>query len=1004
MNTSKHHGKIREISVFATLLFLCVGVQSCKDPYPLDDQEPDWLGASIYDYMKDNKDIKFTYFLRVIDDLKYTEVLSKTGSKTLFVADDDAFLKGIKEAWGLTSYEQLSEAQKKVILYNSMLDNAYLLEMMSSSAASGTDAEVQEGRCLRQVTSANVVDTIGHYAGDDLPQNNPFWDRYREGGIRLALDGTNFLMVHFLEEQLYQNNITLDDLKILFNNRYSNISASDAFIFDKRVVDQNVTCKNGYVHQLDGLLIPPSNMAEEIRRNPKTKLFSRLLDRFAVPVFNQELTSDYNRLFHYEDDANSERVYEKRYFTETRNRNESGNFDSFSDDDKRTRAAKGTLYFDPGWNSFTSGVGGSVEADMGAMFVPNDETLEEYFRTGKGKSLIERYGVRADGSRIAVDSRKGLEEAVDSIPMDVIQELLRNVMKSTFNATVPSKFESIMNDAREPMKVKIEQIDECKIANNGVVYVMKEVYSPARYVAVVAPVMLGETTQAVYWAIKKYEYDKYLLAMDSYFSLIVPAESAMRYNDVSTLRDPNPTCYIFHYEPPVGSRKANVFAEQWKYDRETGALLEQQQNLTAEGRIKNLMEQMMEYYIVVGDFEDGNKYHMTKGYGTVKVEYGSETRTRINRETGLTETVPVVDRIYGGHEIEIDTTGIDTGLPIGEIYLQENGVTYRLDEGMIQPPTQSVYKVLSDPVRHEDFYEFFQLCQTSNDIVELVGARNEKGQLDPDSTKKFWIFEDADGLDYNVHTFNTYHYTVYVPTNDAIMDAFDRGLPNWGELEDDAEEVNEELANVADLETQLEELQNTLDIMISNNDPDTATVRQQRDNLQKTIAQKNSQITLRKRDIEKRAMLIIDFVKYHFQDNSVYVDEKPHQMVEGNNVYTVVNYETASLDNLTKRFSKVTVETKDSPYSAHHTISVKGDNDKAIDNANEYLRSDNLCYVINNGKEGQDYNIMTRDIEFLSKASPTTIETSSFAVVHQIDSYLVNDRIFKNGRFTTENE
>jgi TolA-binding protein len=236
------------------------------------------------------------------------------------------------------------------------------------------------------------------------------------------------------------------------------------------------------------------------------------------------------------------------------------------------------------------------------------------------------------------------------------------------------------------------------------------------------------------------------------------------------------------------------------------------------------------------------------------------------------------------------------------------------------------------------------------------------------------------------------------------MDAFDRGLPNWGELEDDAEEVNEELANVADLETQLEELQNTLDIMISNNDPDTATVRQQRDNLQKTIAQKNSQITLRKRDIEKRAMLIIDFVKYHFQDNSVYVDEKPHQMVEGNNVYTVVNYETASLDNLTKRFSKVTVETKDSPYSAHHTISVKGDNDKAIDNANEYLRSDNLCYVINNGKEGQDYNIMTRDIEFLSKASPTTIETSSFAVVHQIDSYLVNDRIFKNGRFTTENE
>ena len=401
MNTSKHHGKIREISVFAALLILCVGVQSCKDPYLLDDEEPDWLGASIYDYMQEKGN--FTYFLKVIDDLNYTEVLSKTGSKTLFAADDEAFMKGIKDAWGLTSYSQLSDAQKKVILYNSMLDNAYLLEMMSSSAASGTDAEVQEGRCLRQVTSANIVDTIGRYAGNELPQNNPFWDRYREKGIRLALDGTNFLMVHFLEEQLYQNNITLNDLEILFNHRYGGkITADDAFIFDKRVINQNVTCKNGYVHQLDGLLIPPSNMAEEIRRNPKTKLFSRLLDRFAVPVYNAQLSSDYNRLYHYGDDANAERVYEKRYFTSTRNRNATGDYLDFMDDDQRTRAAKGSLYFDPGWNSFTSGVGGSVEADMGAMFVPNDETLEEYFRTGKGKALIERYGIRADGNRISI--------------------------------------------------------------------------------------------------------------------------------------------------------------------------------------------------------------------------------------------------------------------------------------------------------------------------------------------------------------------------------------------------------------------------------------------------------------------------------------------------------------------------------------------------------------------------------------------------------------------------
>jgi len=686
MNTSKHHGKIRGISAFAVLLFLCVGVQSCKDPYLLDDMEPDWLGASIYDYMQEQGN--FTYFLKVIDDLNYTDVLSKTGSKTLFAANDEAFLKGIKDAWGVNSYEQLSEAQKKVILYNSMLDNAYLLEMMSSSAATSTSAEPQEGRCLRQVTSANVVDTIGYYAGADLPQNNMFWDRYREKGIRLALDGTNYLMVHFLEEQLYQNNITLEDLKILFNHRYdSEITSSDAFIFDKRVKNQNITCKNGYVHELDGLLIPPSNMAEEIRRNPKTQLFSRLLDRFAVPVYNVQLSSDFNRLYHYGDDANAERVYEKRYFTTTRNRNNAGDFLDFTDDDQRLRTTKGSLYFDPGWNSFTSGVGGSVEADMGAMFVPNDETLTQYFTTGQGKPLIERYGVRADGTRCP-----NLVEAMDSIPLDVIQALLRNVMKSTFIATVPSKFESIMNDARESMHIEKEHIDECMITNNGVVYVTKAVYSPARYVAVIAPVMLSEATRVAYWAINMYEYDKYLLAMDSYFSLIVPSDGAMRYNDVASLKEPTPTCYIFHYDPTARTEAAKVYAETWTYDKQTGDLLTQGANLTNAAQIKNLLEQMMEYYIIVGDFQDGNKYHMAKGYGTVKVSYnGEETRMR----NGVTEVVPIVERIYGGHELEIDTipNGPDTGVAVGEIYHQENGNTYRLDDAMIQPATQSVYKV-----------------------------------------------------------------------------------------------------------------------------------------------------------------------------------------------------------------------------------------------------------------------------------------------------------------------
>ena len=97
------------------LLILSVMIVSC-DKYIYDDGEPDWLGASIYDYLKSNKN--FTNYVKLIEDLDYIEVLGKTGSKTLFVANDSAFNEFYKNNdWGVTNYEQLTLSQKKIILF-----------------------------------------------------------------------------------------------------------------------------------------------------------------------------------------------------------------------------------------------------------------------------------------------------------------------------------------------------------------------------------------------------------------------------------------------------------------------------------------------------------------------------------------------------------------------------------------------------------------------------------------------------------------------------------------------------------------------------------------------------------------------------------------------------------------------------------------------------------------------------------------------------------------------
>lgn len=926
----KHTFKVGKYIGMACLLFVCATVQSCRDEYYYDDREPDFLGASIYEYLDEKGE--FTLFMKVIEDLDYKEVLSKTGSKTLFVANDEAFLKGIKEEWGFDSYSQLTPAHKRIILNNSMLDNAYLLELMSSMPSSGADSEPIVGRCLRQLTSANVTDTIGFFYDADLPQNNKEWDRFRQTGIRLALDATKTTMVHFLEEQLYQNSITAEDLNILLNNRY-NATIKDAFIFDKKVIDQNVTCKNGYVHQLDGLLIPPANMAEEIRTNGETNIFSRMLDRFAVPVPNASLTADYNRIYHYGDDANAEQVYEKRYYTTGSDRGiaiQDGGYLSYIDIDEIEHHAEGTLFFDPGWNEYRSGVGSAVSTrdnDMAVIFAPNDAALEEYFSTGEGQALIERY------------------KEIDSIPMEDIQYLLRNMMKVSFNAAVPSRFPSIMDDARDPMGVEKKDIEKCIIANNGLVYITNKVYSPARYVAVTAPLLFSDTLEIANWAVTRYEYDKYLLSMGSHFSLVVPSDGCMTYIDPYTINDPEPTLYKFQFNPNAANEAGKVYAETWTYDPATMELKEQKNNLTTSTRIENLLKQMYEYYIVVGDFTNGNKYHMTKGYGTIKVE------TDANNQ---------VTHIIGGSEAQKGTQ-----IPVGHTYPQKNGNTYRLDEGMIQPPTQSVYKVLSTT---DEFAEFYNLCIGSDYVLDVIGPRDRTGVVIQDSIKRYKIFENLGGLDLNVRTFNTYHYTVYAPTNDDILRAYDAGLPNWMDLEIEAELIDTMKVRREDKQGVLDELRYT-------------ATQEEIDSMQAEIDTMNVEINTRIAALKKEMELIVNFVKYHIQDNSVYVDNLPHSITEGEEVKYVVKYETAALDELTKRFSTVTVQTQDG------TITVKGDIDG----------TDNTCRVINDpSTEGTLYNIMTRDIEF----SGQNISTSSYAVVHLIDGFLVNDRIFDAAKGT----
>ena len=101
-----------------------VALTSCQE-YDLDEKSPDGWGNSIYSWLDEQGN--YTNTVRMINDLKYQEVLGKTGSKTLFVANDAAyerFFNDKNNVFGVSRYEELTEPQKKMLLFGNMLDNS----------------------------------------------------------------------------------------------------------------------------------------------------------------------------------------------------------------------------------------------------------------------------------------------------------------------------------------------------------------------------------------------------------------------------------------------------------------------------------------------------------------------------------------------------------------------------------------------------------------------------------------------------------------------------------------------------------------------------------------------------------------------------------------------------------------------------------------------------------------------------------------------------------------
>lgn len=915
---------------FGALGLLMVGalMYSCSDDYDLPDKTPSWLGNNIYDYLKEQN--TYTNTVRLIDDLDYATTLSRTGSKTLFVADDDAYAEFFKNnEWGVTRYEDLTESQKKLLLHTAMLDNPYLLEMLPNLTSSSGDG-VDKNVCMRRATSLAITDSVSFFSWNSpaIPttyneSETDYWARFRDqskGGIYMASDGTVPMMIHWINGHMTEQSITDEDFEVIAGRQRDK---NDVFIYGSKIIEQDITCQNGYINKMDRVLLAPTNMAEMIRTNGQTSLYSHLLDRFSAPYYNSTLTTSMRRLGYEGIDS----VFEKRYFS---SRSQGA---ATLETDPNGRSVSYYLNYDPGWNTYYNAVR-SVQQDIGAMFVPTDEAMVKYFLPGGGgEFLINAYGTKPN-------TEANLQENLDQIPLDRIQPMINNLMKISFIESVPSKYLTIMNDARDPLFSDVSSVEEykakidtCLIANNGVVYVMNEVRTPARYASVSAPVLVGDSLNIFNWAITaddKYITNPnsaplnafistYLLAMSSNFSFFVPTDNALRtYYDPVSMSFTQPYVLSFSYDSRNVTTPVSAYA--YAYDRFTGEISDVRMTTTIRAaQINNRLKDMLDQHIIVHDSADVDGIlNTTKEYFTTK----GGAPIKVSTTSGILGT-----QVQGGWQIEHDEAA-----QVTEYFDQTaktngygNGMTYIIDKP-VQATVNSVYNILYQNGEEGSPYEmFYNLCQVDPDVLEEAGFADEYTSTSEKEAAlaKYQIFTASDPcMDYNVRFFSTYRYTIYVPTNDAIQREIDLGLPTWESI---AEEIESAKAEIAENEGKPGYGQAYVEL---------ATARY-------------------KAKAQAECTCLLNFLKYHFQDDAVYNDR---------NSISATDYETACINSETNRYIIVTVQNA-------------GNNQLNVTD-----RTGNSFSI-----DPTRTNILARDLQFdRSGSSATTIETSSFAVIHQL--------------------
>lgn len=930
--------KMYRLTFSAGLLLAVGGLWSCQDE--LLTGQPDWLGSSIYEELEKRGNFSTTLALINDEDVSPKDVngetanartLRLTGSKTLFVANDDAYKAFFKSnPWGVRRYEDLTVAQKKLLFNSSVVNQAYLIELMSNIASE--TAEPEAGACMRRSTNSGIYDSVPKLTAKDMPDNG-YWAKYRvqypDGGDRkmtVMRDDNPVLMNHFLPAFMQSKGITDEDLAFLTNGICQD--NEEAYVNGRHVMTRDVTCQNGYIQILDSVPTPLNTMAEMIRNDEELSTFSSFLDRFSVPVYaGSDATKGYNDATG--DDIDSLFVW--RYFNDGFGSDTEGNNNAYFT--YNGTRINDVLPYDPGWNAYADGVQGAPkEKDMAVIIAPTNAAFDRYF-AGPGASLYSRYN-----------------EDVNEIPNNVVVEILNEFMRNSVIQTVPSKFGSVNNSAQNNLGLTQGVVGgetgvfACVMSSNGVVYKSNEVYSVPAFSSVYLPTLIFENLKIMNWAINEYGYDAWLKSMDSEYMFIIPSGQALQnYVDPVDYHKTQKTLTEFYYDESLGKvrcRRYNAvddgnggltrasetpISDPWKNVATTDGVSAE------DDYIENRLSDILENCIIVKDSIDpgtGKELWTTKGGMPIVIENpGKEVKIY----------TPYQKEIAGDGEWKAmgaaKTDGFfDYGKNPGG-----NGQAFIVEEEAPMSASKSVMTILeeikTEKTEYKEFYDILSYLSGQGVLIQknydfTSSASNPNAGNDAKTV--------SNGLTFNI--MNNFNYTVYVPCSAEIEKLYQYNiLPDW----EKAQELSDKL----------------MDTSLSADEYDEIEAERDRMNL-----------------------LLENFVRYHVQNNAVYLNA--HAVKDG-------DYESSFLSPI-GRFATLSLSETGNTNS-YQIICRDGAGNAVTQTPRTIMEGNHFAreFRFRAGVKAHDGKVSSEQKTCSDISSATRIYNSSTAVIHLIDKPLL---------------